>query len=157
MLPSQVDHAFAVVGPAGVPVQPALDAGVGEQGAQVGPFERDLFNDGSNMNIGRAENYFNELIPAIPKEIAIIWTGPTVRSLSYDTIDFEKYTRLIGRKPMIWDNTLYARALESDYGGYAARMCNLFEPYDVYVPENFYQYVDGPNMYVNGSASSEFY
>jgi len=36
-------------------------------------------------------------------------------------------------------------------------MCNLFEPYDVYVPENFYQYVDGPHMYVNGSASSEFY
>lgn len=120
-------------------------------------------NEFIDRSMGRAECYFKELMPAIPEDISIIWTGPTVRSLSYDKIDFEKYTGLIGRKPMIWDNTLYARALESDYGGYAAlypgkvRMCNLFEPYDVYVPENFYQYVDGPHMYVNGSASSEFY
>lgn len=120
-------------------------------------------NEFIDRSMGRAEYYFKDLMELIPEDIAIIWTGPTVRSLAYDKIDFMKYTRLIGRKPMIWDNTLYARALESDYGGYAAlypgkvRMCNLFEPYDVAVPENFHQYVDGPHMYVNGSASSEFY
>jgi len=120
-------------------------------------------NEFIDRSMGRAEYYFKDLVPMIPENISIIWTGPTVRSLYYDKIDFEKYTQLIGRKPMIWDNTLYARALESDYGGYAAiypgkvRMCNLFEPYDVYVPENFYRYIDGPHMYVNGSASSEFY
>ncbi len=120
-------------------------------------------NEFIDRSMGRAEFYFQDLIPEIPDDIAIIWTGPTVRSLSYDKIDFEKYIQLIRRKPMIWDNTLYARALESDYGGYPAlypgkvRMCNLFEPYDVYVPDNFYQYVNGPHMYVNGSASSEFY
>lgn len=120
-------------------------------------------NEFIDRSMGRAEYYFKDLMAMIPEDVAIIWTGPTVRSLAYDKIDFMKYTRLIGRKPMIWDNTLYARALESDYGGYASlypgkvRMCNLFEPYDVTVPENFYQYVDGPHMYVNGSASSEFY
>jgi hypothetical protein len=36
-------------------------------------------------------------------------------------------------------------------------MCNLFEPYDVQVPDNFYQYVDGPHIYMNGAASSEYY
>ena len=120
-------------------------------------------NEFIDRSMGRAEPYFVDLMPKIPQEISIIWTGPTIRSLSYDKIDFEKYVRLIGRKPMIWDNTLYARSLESEYGGYAAmypgkvRMCNLFEPYDVILPESFYQYVDGPHMYVNGSASSEFY
>ncbi|NQU06002.1 MAG: hypothetical protein HQ568_07905 [Calditrichaeota bacterium] len=29
-----------------------------QQGQYVGPFERDLFNDGSNLHLGRAENYF---------------------------------------------------------------------------------------------------
>ncbi len=29
-----------------------------QQGARVGPFERDLFNDGSNLHLGRAENYY---------------------------------------------------------------------------------------------------
>jgi len=120
-------------------------------------------NEFIDRSMGRAEPYFEDLMSRIPGEISIIWTGPTVRSLTYDEIDFERYTQLIGRKPMIWDNTLYARSLQSKYGGYAAlypgkvRMCNIFEPYDVALPENFYQYIDGPHMYVNGSSSSEIY
>ena len=35
-------------------------------------------------------------------------------------------------------------------------MCNLFEPYDVFLPENFREYVDN-HMYVNGAAFSEMY
>ena len=64
---------------------------------------------------------------------------------------------------MIWDNTLYARGLEGVYGGYPAyypgkaRLCNLFEPFDVKVPDSFEDYIDGPHMYVNGSAFSEIY
>lgn len=120
-------------------------------------------NEFIDRSRGQAEVYFNDLMKTIPTDVAIVWTGNTVRSLTYDLADFERYTRLIGRSPMIWDNTLYARGLEGVYGGYPAyypgkaKLCNLFEPYDVQLPENFEKYIDGPHMYVNGSAYSEIY
>jgi hypothetical protein len=121
-------------------------------------------NEHIDRSDGKAELYFKELIFQIPREIAIIWTGPTIRSLSIDMADLCRYRSLIGRWPMIWDNTLYARNLETKrYGGYTTyypgkvRMCNLFEPYDTYRPKNFYEYNDGRQMYTNGDAYSEIY
>jgi hypothetical protein len=121
-------------------------------------------NEHVDRSQGRAENYFRDLTFQIPPEVAIIWTGPTVRSLSVDMADLYRYRSLIGRWPMYWDNTLYARYLESpSYGGYPAhypgkvRMCNLFEPYDTYRPKEFQKYNDGRQMYTNGSAASEVY
>ena len=65
---------------------------------------------------------------------------------------------------MIWDNTLYARNLETkQYGGYTTyypgkvRMCNLFEPHDTYKPKDFQRYNHDRQMYTNGSAYSEVY
>lgn len=120
-------------------------------------------NEFIDKSRGKAEQYFADLIRQIPKDVAIIWTGNTVRSLSHDMADIERYRKLIGRYPMLWDNTLYARGLTGNYGGYAryypgkVRMCNLFEPLDLYVPKDFYKYNDGAHMYTNGSASTEIY
>ncbi len=120
-------------------------------------------NEFIDRSRGKAEAYFPDLVQLIPGDVSIVWTGHTIRSLSYDLADFKRYEKWIGRKPMIWDNTLYARGLEGVYGGYPAyypgkaRLCNLFEPYDVMVPENFQDFIDGPHMYVNGAASSEIY
>jgi hypothetical protein len=121
-------------------------------------------NEFIDRSEGKAEIYFRELTAQIPRDVAIIWTGPTVRSLSIDMADIRRYQSLIERWPMSWDNTLYARNIESkSYGGYAAfypgkvRMCNLFEPYDTYRPERFHQYNDGAQMYVNGNGSTEIY
>ncbi|MBE9511577.1 MAG: beta-N-acetylglucosaminidase domain-containing protein [Bacteroidetes bacterium] len=120
-------------------------------------------NEFIDKSRGRAEQYFRDLIPQIPGDVAVIWTGPTVRSLSIDMADIFRYKKLIGRNPMLWDNTLYARGLSSDYGGYPAlypgkvKMCNLFEPYDVNLPESFEKYNDGPHMYINGAMTSEQY
>ena len=121
-------------------------------------------NEHIDRSDGKAELYFQELAFQIPQDVAVIWTGPTIRSLSIDMADLYRYRSLIGRWPMIWDNTLYARNIESKrYGGYTTyypgkvRMCNLFEPYDVYRPEDFYLYTDSRRMYINGSASSEVY
>lgn len=121
-------------------------------------------NEHIDRSEGKAENYFKDLIFQIPPEVVIVWTGPTVRSLSIDTADLYRYRTLIGRWPMIWDNTLYARNHESrNYGGYPAhypgkvRMCNLFEPYDTYRPKEFQKYSAGRHMYTNGAASSEVY
>ena len=121
-------------------------------------------NEHVDRSDGKAENYFKDLIFQIPPDVAIIWTGPTVRSLSIDMADLYRYRSFIGRWPMIWDNTLYARNHESrNYGGYPAhypgkvRMCNLFEPFDTYRPKEFQKYSDGRQMYTNGAASSEIY
>ena len=121
-------------------------------------------NEFIDRSEGRAEVYFNELITQIPPEIVILWTGPTVRSLSIDAADLHRFSSLILRWPMLWDNTLYARNIETRrYGGYTThypgkvRMCNLFEPYDTTLPKNFQKFSDGRHFYTNGDASSEFY
>jgi hypothetical protein len=121
-------------------------------------------NEFIDRSEGKAEIYMKELTALIPHEIAIIWTGPTVRSLSLDMADLRRYRDLIGRWPMLWDNTLYARNLETEvYGGYTTyypgkvRMCNLFEPLDTDRPADFHELNDGRHMYVNGAAESEVY
>ena len=121
-------------------------------------------NEFIDRSEGKAEVYMKELSALIPQEIAIIWTGPTVRSLSVDMADLRRYRDLIGRWPMFWDNTLYARNLETNvYGGYTTyypgkvRMCNLFEPLDTDRPAGFHELNDGRHMYVNATAENEVY
>jgi hypothetical protein len=121
-------------------------------------------NEHIDRSQGKAELYFKELTFQIPTDIAIIWTGPTIRSLSIDKADLYRYQALIGRWPMIWDNTLYARNIETRrYGGYTTyypgkvRMCNLFEPFDTYRPQNFQKFSDGRRIYINGNAYKEVY
>jgi hypothetical protein len=65
---------------------------------------------------------------------------------------------------MFWDNTLYARSLESkSYGGYPAhypgkvRLCNLVEPYDTRRPAGFHRSTGARQIYFNGEAFSEIY
>jgi len=109
---------------------------------------------------GSAEAFFRDLVSHAPENMAIIWTGNTVRSLCYDMADIKRYSDLIGRKPMLWDNTPYARELEGQYGGYPAHypgkavMCNLFEPYDIIVPKDFHKIMD-PHIYSNQTGFTE--
>jgi hypothetical protein len=119
-------------------------------------------NEFIDYGMGSAEAFFRDFISHCPKDMAIIWTGNTVRSLSYDMADIRRYVELIGSKPMLWDNTPYARESSSSYGGYPALypgktvMCCLFEPYDIDVPKDFYKYLD-TDIYNNGVGFSELY
>jgi hypothetical protein len=121
-------------------------------------------NDFINRSEGNAEIYFKELAFQIPSDVAIVWTGPAVRSLSIDMADIHRIKTLIGRWPMVWDNTLYARSVTSkSYGGYTShypgkvRMCNLFEPFDGYRPQNFHTYSSDGHIYTNGNAYRDSY
>ncbi len=121
-------------------------------------------NEHIDRSDGKAEVYLAELAFQIPRDIAIMWTGPTIRSLSIDMADLHRFSSLIGRWPMLWDNTLYARNMETKrYGGYATyypgkvTMCNLFEPYDTDMPGDFQQYSDSRQKYTNGNAYTEIY
>jgi hypothetical protein len=113
---------------------------------------------------GEAQKYFKALIAQIPPDVAIVWTGPAVRSLSIDMADIQRYRSLIGRWPMVWDNTLYARSIASvNYGGYTAhypgkvRMCSLFEPFDTYRPQGFHRYSSNGRIFTNGYAYHDTY
>ncbi len=121
-------------------------------------------NDFINRGEGRAEVYFKELAMQIPEDVAIVWTGPAVRSLAIDMVDIRRFKALIGRWPMAWDNTLYARSIASKhYGGYPAhypgkvRMCNILEPFDGYRPESFHRYSSGGHIYINADAYRDTY
>ena len=121
-------------------------------------------NDFINRADGQADTYFRELTIQIPSDVAIVWTGPAVRSLSIDMADIHRFKDLTGSWPMVWDNTLYARSIEREhYGGYTAhypgkvRMCNLFEPFDTYRPENFHRYSSAGHIYINANAYRETY
>ena len=121
-------------------------------------------SDFINRSGGEAQKYFAELVSKIPRDVPIVWTGPAVRSLSIDMADIQRYRSLIGRWPLVWDNTLYARSIaSSNYGGYTAhypgkvRMCNLFEPFDTYRPEGFHKYTSNGQIYTNGNAYRDTY
>jgi hypothetical protein len=121
-------------------------------------------SDFINRSEGKAEVYFKELTAQIPGDVAIVWTGPAVRSLSIDVADIHRYQTLISRWPLVWDNTLYARNIASrNYGGYPThypgkiRMCNLFEPFDTYRPDRFHKYSNNGHIYTNANAYKNSY
>ncbi|MBN9352006.1 MAG: beta-N-acetylglucosaminidase domain-containing protein [Chitinophagaceae bacterium] len=111
----------------------------------VPPQYNNLFVDYTR---GTAESYFHDLMEHLDPDIVIVWTGNTIRSLSYDAADIFRFTELIQKKPMVWDNSPYARMVESKNGGYPINypeksvLCNLFEPFDIQYPENFPSYID---------------
>lgn len=121
-------------------------------------------NEFIDRSQGKAEMYYRELTAQIPADVAIVWTGPGVRSLWLDAADLHRFREATGRAPLFWDNTLYARNIETAvYGGYATyypgkvRMCNLFEPLDVERPHGFAALTHDRRLYVNGSTDSELY
>lgn len=97
---------------------------------------------------GSAETYFRDLTRHLDSSVVLVWTGNTIRSLSYDLADIRRVTELYKRKPMIFDNTPYARNAEVANGGYTINypvrsvLCNLFEPFDIQYPKNFSSYLD---------------
>lgn len=52
----------------------------------------------------RPEHYFDELLDGMPERVNIFWTGPQVLSEDITPEHLEKVTKLLGRKPFIWDN-----------------------------------------------------
>lgn len=51
-------------------------------------------------------NYLGELAEGLPSEIDIFWTGDRVISETYTESSLAEATKLLGRKPVIWDNGL---------------------------------------------------
>jgi hypothetical protein len=123
----------------------------------VPPYYNNWFINYSN---GRARSYYRDLTRMVDSSVVFVWTGPAIRSLSYDMADLHRVTKIYGRKPMIWDNSSYARALYTRNGGYPfnypqkAVMCNIFEPFDIQYPKDFSNYLSS-SYYSNLGGFSE--
>jgi hypothetical protein len=52
----------------------------------------------------RPEGYFQDLADGLPSAVDIFWTGPEVCSQNYPQSHIQTVTRLLGRKPFLWDN-----------------------------------------------------
>ncbi|HID07262.1 MAG TPA: hypothetical protein EYP10_08945, partial [Armatimonadetes bacterium] len=76
------------------------------------------------------EKYLKRVGTALHPAITIVWTGPVVRSLVITEEDIHRYTQLIGRKPFLWDNTLYARHTPPSY---------LFDEFVTQYPRNMHE------------------
>lgn len=50
------------------------------------------------------KNYYKELLEDMPERVDIFWTGPMVLSKDITEEHVEEITKLLGRKPFIWDN-----------------------------------------------------
>lgn len=53
---------------------------------------------------GLVEEYMTEVGRLLDPEVHIMWTGMWVASYKIDVDDLESISRLLGRKPFIWDN-----------------------------------------------------
>ncbi|WP_052338913.1 beta-N-acetylglucosaminidase domain-containing protein [Anaerobiospirillum succiniciproducens] len=52
----------------------------------------------------RPEHYFEDLLEGMPERVNIFWTGPEVLSKDITVEHLEYVTKLLCRKPFIWDN-----------------------------------------------------
>ncbi len=92
------------------------------------------------------ERYLRKFGHSIPGQVRIVWTGPRVRSLNITRDDVEYYQGLVGRKVMLWDNTIYAHHNPPHF---------LFDPFTTRYPDRFWELASGEVHYNAGS--SEIY
>ncbi len=79
----------------------------------------------------------------VPEDVLIVWTGPQVRSRTITEEDVERFSWLIGRKPYLWDNTIYARHANPTY---------VLDPFTSEYPDDFHDMLAG-GLHNNGGVS----
>ncbi len=92
----------------------------------------------TNASIRRApdgEDYIRRLGRSTPPEVHVIWTGPVTRSLEIKPQDVDYIERLLGRCPMLWDNTVYAH--RSRYGYDPRHPHYFFDTFQTKYPSDF--------------------
>ncbi|MEA3401424.1 MAG: beta-N-acetylglucosaminidase domain-containing protein [Armatimonadota bacterium] len=92
------------------------------------------------------EKYLRTLGEMAPEDVLIVWTGPRVRSRTITAEQVRHFTSLIGRKPYLWDNTIYARHANPTY---------VLDPFDSDYPDRFWQ-MTGGGLHSNGGATGVY-
>ncbi|MGD8241151.1 MAG: beta-N-acetylglucosaminidase domain-containing protein, partial [Armatimonadota bacterium] len=98
---------------------------------------------------GQARPELVTLCRAIPEDVLTYWTGPVTRSRRISAGQVEDWTRATGRKPLLWDNTIYAH-FQPYWVGYA------FNPFFNTFPPNLPELLAGPGMHLNATAAPHY-
>lgn len=94
---------------------------------------------------GPAKPELVALCQTIPDDVFVYWTGPVVRSRRIARAQIEAWTGRTGRKPFLWDNTIYAH-FQPYWVGYA------FNPYFNRFPAELPDMLAGPGIHLNAVA-----
>jgi len=86
------------------------------------------------------EDYFRQLGGQTPREVHVVWTGPFVRSVHIKPEEVDYMVELLGRAPLLWDNTVYAQRQDYRQTGCAHFFLDVFDPE---FPADFAQRVPG--------------
>jgi len=90
------------------------------------------------------EAYLRKVSAGVPRDVRFVWTGPVVRSRRITKEDVEHYQKLLlGRKVMLWDNTIYAHHNPPHY---------LFDLFNTQYPDRFWELMSG-EVHYNAEAS----
>jgi hypothetical protein len=98
---------------------------------------------------GPAKPELVTLCRAIPDDVLVYWTGPVTRSRRISEREVADWTTKTGRKPFLWDNTIYAH-FQPYWVGYA------FNPYYNRFPGNLPELLAGPGIHLNSSAEPHY-
>ncbi|MEA3399718.1 MAG: beta-N-acetylglucosaminidase domain-containing protein [Armatimonadota bacterium] len=98
---------------------------------------------------GRAREGLATLCQSIPEDVLVYWTGPQVRSRHITGDQLREWTETTGRKPFLWDNTIYAH-FQPYWVGYA------FNAYQNAFPEELRELLAGPGIHLNATATPHY-
>jgi hypothetical protein len=106
-----------------------------------------------------AEMYYKELNMKLSPEIIYIWSGNSSQSVKIDAPDLKQYSEIAKPQFIFFENswsTSFVDSYQNDfirkYPG-KIKLMNLFEPYDVNFPEEFYIILS--DFIVNGHEFNE--
>lgn len=99
------------------------------------------YTNGTIRSRKGGEDYIRKLGKETPHDVLVVWTGPVTRSLDIQPQDVDYIIGLLGRGPLLWDNTVYAH--RSRYG-YDPRHPNYFlDTFATRYPADFPERVPG--------------
>ena len=121
----------------------------------VPPWYNEAFRE---MGGGVAEDYLQDVGRMFPRDVGLVWTGPSVRSLTVDEVALHRFARSIGARPIVlWDNTLYALELNPHFAMSPRRAvrASWLAPFEgkgeALAASSF-----GGEVYVNGSSGGRY-
>ena len=118
-------------------------------------------NEGVDQSRGKGEQYLLDLSAHLPDQVRILWSGPSRQSFSVDEADYHRYSLLMDRDLVLWDNSLNAlpemlndTSLSMRHA-LKLRTSNLFEPYRVGFTDRFLHGGQAGKIIINSPLDSE--
>ncbi|MFQ5457970.1 MAG: beta-N-acetylglucosaminidase domain-containing protein, partial [Myxococcota bacterium] len=105
-----------------------------------------------------ATRYMRDIGRALPEDVGLVWTGPTVRSRIVDDVSTAGFSGAAGGRPLLlWDNSVWELELSPYYAGSPDRadLVSLFEPFQIET-ENLSATSFRGEFYFNGSSGGRF-